>query len=104
MKKWGRRMLAATLPEQAVDGPLVVAVKNKAGYSAPIVLNAPQPWWCTPDEAAPGESVRLFGRNLARRPDGQRAFVYLAAASGSGQWIVVQEASKYAIRFGRCAT
>ena len=40
--------LAATLPEKAHDGPFVVWVKNAAGCSAPIVLNAPQPWWCFP--------------------------------------------------------
>ena len=86
----GDSFLAVTLPDHAVDGPFVVAVKNKAGYSAPIVLNAPQPWWCTPNEAAAGESVRIFGRNLACRPDSRRAFVYWVGPDGVGQWINVE--------------
>ena len=37
--------LAVTVPDHAFDGPMVLAVKNAHGYSDPIVLNAPQPWW-----------------------------------------------------------
>ena len=91
--------LAATLPERAHDGPFVVWVKNSAGCSAPMVLNAPQPWWCFPNAAAPNESVRLFGRNLARRPDGVEAFVYLARAGRAGVWVDVDEADKHSVTF-----
>jgi hypothetical protein len=95
----GENYLSATLPDKAFDGPLVVAAKNKAGYSPPIVLNAPQPWWCFPNQAEPGKAVRIFGRNLARRPDGQRAFVYLAGPSGAGQWIKNPFPDKYSVAF-----
>ncbi len=91
--------VAVTLPDSAFDGPMMVAVKNAAGYSAPIMINAPQPWWCGPAAAAPGESVRVFGRNLACRPDGRRAFVYLRAAGQAGRWTAVSEAGKYAVTF-----
>jgi hypothetical protein len=91
--------LTATLPDRAVDGPLVVAVKNAAGYAAPIVLNAPQPWWCHPATAEPGRLIRVFGRNLARRPDGQRAFVYLGRPGGPGQWADAIPNGKYSLKF-----
>jgi hypothetical protein len=89
--------LAFTVPQSAYDGPMVVAVKNAAGYSRPIVINAPQPWWCSPAAAAPGETVRIFGRNLACRPDDRRAFAWLCEAGKQGRWLDVVEAGKYAV-------
>ncbi len=71
--------LAVTLPDSAFDGPVAVSVKNAAGVSEPVVVNAPQPWWCSPSTATPGGTVRVFGRNLACRPDFRRAYVWLAA-------------------------
>jgi len=91
--------LTATLPEKAQDGPFVVWVKNAAGASTPIVLNAPQPWWCFPNAAAANDTVRVFGRNLARRPDGVEAFVYIAQAGRAGVWADVDEAGKYSVSF-----
>lgn len=69
--------LSATLPEEAPDGRLLVWARNSAGYSRPVVLNQPEPWWCGPDTVRPGEATRVLGRNLARRPDFARGFVYL---------------------------
>ena len=74
--------LAFTVSEHASDGPMVAAVQNSAGYSAPFVINRPLAWWCSPRAAAPGAEVRIFGRNLARRPDFRKAFVQLASPSG----------------------
>ena len=91
--------LAATLPEKAHDGPFVVWVKNAAGCSAPIVLNAPQPWWCFPRRAAPGDTVRVFGRDLTRRPDNVEAFVYIAQAGRAGVWADADDADKYNVSF-----
>jgi hypothetical protein len=67
--------LAVTLPERAYDGLTVFWVTNQFGYSRPCYLNTPQIWWATPDTAVPGETVRLFGRNLAQRPDFTQAIV-----------------------------
>ena len=86
-------LLVATLPERSFDGPFAVWVKNDAGFSAPVVLNAPQAWWCSPDEPLAGERVRIFGRNLARRPHFAKAFVWLAGPSPC--WLEVAKAGKY---------
>ena len=91
--------LAATLPERAPDGPFLVWLQDANGTSAPFVLNAPQPWWCSPDNAAPGEQVRVFGRNLARRPDFSRAFVYLCQKGKAGVWADILKPGKYATAF-----
>lgn len=47
--------------------PEVLWVKNADGWSKPALVDAPQPWWLFPDAAAPGERVRLFGRDLDLR-------------------------------------
>ena len=91
--------LTAVLPDDAADGLFLVWVKNAAGYSAPVVLNQPCPWWCGPDAAAPGETVRVFGRNLSRRPDHVQAFVYLNQPGRAGFWAEVAQGGKYAVTF-----
>jgi hypothetical protein len=92
--------LAVTLAGGAFDGPTLLAVKNAAGYSAPVVINAPQPWWCHPAAAVPGGSVRVFGRNLACRPDSRKAHLWLGSADGGkGRWLDAVEAGKYALAF-----
>ena len=91
--------LAATLPERAADGPFLVWARNEAGWSEPFVLNAPQPWWCGPDAASPGEQVLVFGRNVARRPDFARAFIYLCQPGKAGIWAVPTQSGKYQAAF-----
>ncbi len=87
--------LTATLPERAYDSLMLVWFGNEAGWSRPIRLNAPQPWWCWPKEPVPGTNLRIFGRDLGRRPDRTTAFVYLAAPGKQGRWLPVQRAGKY---------
>ena len=82
--------LAATLPEQAAEGPFLIWAGNASGWSRPIRLNTPQPWWCGPDISSPGEAVRIFGRNLARRPEYTAAFVYLALPGRPGLWLNIE--------------
>lgn len=88
-------LVVATLPERAYEGPIVVWANNQAGYSEPVVLNAPQPWWCLPESATPGSSVDIFGRNLAQGPSFSRAFVYVAQPGKAGVWLKVAQAGKY---------
>jgi len=92
-------MLVATIPERAYDGPILVWARSKEAFSAPVVLNAPRPWWCWPDATPAGRRVRIFGRNLAERPDFSRAFVCLLRADGQTlpgpAWLKVLVAQKY---------
>ncbi|MCC6442629.1 MAG: right-handed parallel beta-helix repeat-containing protein [Armatimonadetes bacterium] len=93
------RYLAATLPEECYDGPMVAWVKGEKGYSRPFVLNAPQVWWITPDTAGPGETVDIFGANLSRRPDFDRAHVCARnRKTGAGLWLPVIGNGKYRLR------
>lgn len=91
--------LAATLPERTQDGPVVVWVKNEAGFSEHFVLNTPQPWWCAYCPAT--RLVRVFGRNLAGRPDFRKAHVYVGQAGSPGFWAKesVGEGGKHEVSF-----
>lgn len=99
--------LAATLPEPAPDGVFLIWFRNPAGFSSPIALNTPQPWWLGPDTvtagaagpAAPGQPVHIYGRNLARRPDHDHAFVYLRKPGRPAVRAEVTEAGKYEVEF-----
>jgi len=85
--------LIATLPQNMPDGLFV----GQIGGSAPFRLNAPQPWWCTPGRAAPGETVDLFGDELAERPDRARAWVYAARHGQTGAWVTPLSVSRYRV-------
>jgi hypothetical protein len=89
--------VAATLPALAEDGPFLVWVGNASGWSRPIRLNAPQPWWCGPDVASPGDTVRIFGRNLTRRPECLAGFVYIAMPGQPGLWLDTEQTGKYSM-------
>jgi parallel beta-helix repeat protein len=89
--------LAATFAAIAEDGPILVWAGNASGWSRPIRLNAPQPWWCGPDIASPGDTVRIFGRNLGFRPDYAAAFVYLALPGQPGVWLDTGQTGKYCV-------
>jgi hypothetical protein len=84
--------LAATLPEDAPDGPFVIWVRNDKGYSPPIVLNRPEPWWCR-EVREEGHylnhthGVEVYGRNLARRPDFIHSFALLSQPGKPGVWL-----------------
>jgi len=87
--------LIATIPEKCYDGPFAVWISNEKGRSEPFILNQPEPWWCVPNVAHAGETVRIFGRNLARRPDSRAAFVYLCKRGRKGVWLDVKQRGKY---------
>jgi len=92
-------LLIATIPQEVLDGLYIVWPEKNGVWGRPIRLNAPQPYWCTPDIAHPGDTVRVFGQCLAHLPDEQTAFVYLCQEGREGLWAKVVEADRYALRF-----
>ncbi len=91
--------LFLTPAQNQPDGLYLVWLGKQEEWSEPVRLNAPEPWWCGPDKAVPGERTRVFGRDLARRPDRARAFIYLAQAGKQGVWAPVTRPGKYAVEF-----
>lgn len=89
----------ATIPDSRPNGLFFAWVNGKEGASNIIRLNAPEPWWCGPDIAYPGETVRVFGRCLTKLPDSVTAYVYLCKPGMRGQWMQVFDPSQYAVKF-----
>lgn len=90
--------LIANLDITAYNGPFLVWARNDAGWSRPIRLNVPQAWWSWPARPAPGQPLRLFGRDLAQRPDRVTAHLWLAHPGQSGRWLTIQKAGKYEVQ------
>ncbi|HET6262545.1 MAG TPA: glycosyl hydrolase family 28-related protein, partial [Chloroflexia bacterium] len=72
---------------------------NDAGWGAPIAVNKTEAWWLQ-DQAAPGMTVSVFGRNLAKgNTEGtNNAYVYLKGSGASG-WATVTKVNPYKVEF-----
>jgi len=92
------RNLIVTVDQLEPDGLYLLWSGNESGYSRPVRVNAPEVWWSAPKYKHPGDTLRIFGRNLARRPDMHQAFVYLQQGEQLGSWLEVLEASKYELK------
>jgi hypothetical protein len=88
-------MVLATVSPSAPAGVYVVWPGRQGHWGAPVRLNAPEIWWCTPDRVSPGETLRICGRNLARKPDHIFSSVYLEGTRGNSQWIPSKQVDKY---------
>nr|MDQ2733184.1 hypothetical protein [Armatimonadota bacterium] len=91
--------LVGTVSQAASDGVYVGVAGDGDHWSNPFRLNAPQPWWCGPDRAAPDGLVDLVGDELAERPDRVRAWVYAALPGKPGAWASTAAVSRYRVRF-----
>lgn len=87
--------LSATLPEKSFDGPFLVWAKNDKGWSRPMRLNTPELWWVTSGQA--GSTIRIFGRDITRRPDRSTSHVFLELQDKAGIWLDAEPAGKYSL-------
>ncbi|MGV3585876.1 MAG: glycosyl hydrolase family 28-related protein [Adhaeribacter sp.] len=74
---------------------------NKAGYGLPVAINKTEAWWLGPDNASPGQTLSVYGCNLAQN-NGRgnlAAYVYLTSANGKGYWANVKEVNPYKVDF-----
>lgn len=62
---------------------------NDQGASQPVWINRPSLWWINPACAHPGDTIGLYGRELARQPDHKSAAVFLETAEGTRRLEVV---------------
>ncbi len=91
--------LIATIPQEVLDGLYIVWPEKNGVRGRPVRLNAPQPYWCTPNVAHPKETIRIFGQCLAHLPDERTAFIYICQEGKRGTWAKVVEVDRYAVRF-----
>ncbi|MDB5261067.1 MAG: hypothetical protein JWQ14_348, partial [Adhaeribacter sp.] len=74
---------------------------NAAGYGYPVAINKTEAWWVGPDKASRGQTISVYGNNLAQN-NGRGAlasYVYLTSAAGKGHWATVKEVNPYKVDF-----
>ncbi len=80
----------------------LVWARNASGPGAPVPLNRATPLWIGPlgNKALPGETKRVFGKNLSRNHGTKESHVYLKPLSG-GAWSKAEviDVNPYAVAF-----
>ena len=87
---------AVTLaPELPAGSVYLLWARTPAGTSRPAVVNKAEAWWVGPDQARPGQTTSVYGRNLVA-PGGTSSYLYAEpAAGGAGFWLPVASANPY---------
>lgn len=70
-------MAFVTINQGEQDALYLLWPGREGAWGAPVRINAPEPWWCTPDRVPVGGTVGVYGRDLAALPDRAEAYVYL---------------------------
>lgn len=81
---------AATLvlPDRIAPQSLVlIAPKRGAASGAAVAINKTEAWWVGPDNAAPGQRISIYGRNLGVAGT-TTSHVYLKPASAPGRYLM----------------
>ena len=65
----------------------------------PMAINKTDAWWVGPDKATRGQTISVFGRNLAQNNDTLRSFVYIKPVGSAGQWATVTQVNPYKVDF-----
>jgi len=88
------------LPEDiAAWSMYVLWPRNGEHRGRPVAINRTEGWWIGPDRAVAGQSVALYGRNLARSNGTTESFIYLQPVGGQGQWIRPNSVNPYRVEF-----
>ena len=89
--------MQAVLPKEMAKSAALVWPVLHEQVGAPIRINGATAWWAWPARAAakvPGQTVRIFGKNL--RIDGDGSKVYLRGPAQQG-WLTVVSGNPYAL-------
>jgi hypothetical protein len=86
-------------PRLPADSMYLLWPVNADGAGVPVAVNRTEAWWVGPDQAAPGATVSVFGRNLSLG-NAPQSWVYLEPTNGSaGQWAQVTAVNPYKVDF-----
>ena len=91
--------LKFALPAEWKAGVYACRVTSGESASAPVLINAPDPWWMQGDggeTAAPGGWLRVFGKSLGFGP---RGFARLEPEQGPAATLPSAAGDCYALRF-----
>jgi hypothetical protein len=97
----GSSFVTTALPDDLLAGVYVLRVRNSAGWSAPVAINAAIPHWTSEETSFSGLPLRLFGRNLDAAEYGGKTHseLRLVDAAGKAFAMDLQEVTPYALGF-----
>ena len=77
-------IMTVTLPGDLSYGMYFIWVENSAGISAPVAINRTEAQWIGPlgNIASPGQTKRVFGRDLSTAHGTTNSYVYLQPGGG----------------------
>lgn len=96
------QFVVAELPESAAGGIYKVWLKNEAGYSAPVLLNQPRPFWMgLSDIYLPGQTAQVAGINFLPSEIGDTSGSLKVKLSNSSNIYtpVITENNPYCVKF-----
>ena len=89
-------ILPAGLP---ADSEYMIWPANSVGTGNPVAVNATEAWWVGPKVATRGDTVSIFGRNLAHNGNPVTSNIYIQKSGLPGVWATVTSANPYKVDF-----
>jgi hypothetical protein len=95
----GMKAVFVLPPSLPANSEYLIWPVNSAGAGYPIAVNATEAWWLGPDTATHGETVSVFGRNLAHNSTTGGSSIYIQKAGEVGTWATVTAVNPYRVDF-----
>ncbi len=89
-------LLPASLPQWSM---YLVWPERAGKRGKAFAINRTEGWWLGPDNAAPGATVSLYGRNLARSNLTSTSFIYIKPEGGDGQYVTPVSVNPFKVDF-----
>ena len=89
-------LLPAPLPNWSMY--LIRPKRDDAGGKA-FAINRTESWWLGPDNAVPGATISVYGRNLARSNGTSASFIYIKPANGAGKYVTPVSVNPFKVDF-----
>jgi hypothetical protein len=92
---------AVILPvELPAESEYLIWPVNSVGAGYPVAVNATEAWWIGPNAATRGDTVSVYGRNLAHTSgDSVTSYIYIQKSGTVGVWATVTAANPYKVDF-----
>jgi polygalacturonase len=66
---------------------------------ATFAINRTEAWWLGPDNAVPGATISLYGRNLAKSNGTSVSFIYIKSEGGKGRYVTPASVNPFKVDF-----
>ncbi|RCW77975.1 right-handed parallel beta-helix repeat-containing protein [Phyllobacterium bourgognense] len=77
---------------------LIRPKRDEAGGKA-FAINRTESWWLGPDNAVPGATISVYGRNLAKSNGTSESFIYIKPANGVGRYVTSVSINPFKVDF-----